>query len=151
PALALGVDPPDPMQMSEQPRKTNTGLLRGREYLGIMFVGVWMGGAALVCYLWPWGSVGGATLVEERAIAFSLLALSPLFHALNCRSPTLSIFGTRPLVPGPLALAVVTSGAIHLVSVLIPSLRPVFRTFPMDLFEWLVLILLSASIVPAIE
>src|SRR5207302_112672 len=74
PALALGVDPPDPTQMSEPPRKTNTGLLRGREYLGIVFVGLWMGGAALLTYFWPWDrGIGGASRLEERAAAFSLL------------------------------------------------------------------------------
>ena len=51
PALALGIDPPDPTQMTEPPRKANTGLLLAREYLGIAAVGVWMGGAGLLCYL----------------------------------------------------------------------------------------------------
>ena len=100
PALALGVDPPDDSQMSEAPRKTNTGLLTSREYLGISFVGVWMGACAIACYLWPWpydavpeGAVGA------RSIAFSLLAISPLFHAINCRSGTASFLSLRPILP----------------------------------------------------
>ncbi|MEO8878334.1 MAG: cation-translocating P-type ATPase [Polyangiaceae bacterium] len=151
PALALGIDPPDPTQMQEPPRKAKGGLLHRREYLDMAFVGVWMGAAALLVALWPWGEIGGPGRFEERAAAFSLLAISPLFHAFNCRSATFSIFQLHPKISKPLLIAVLASGAIHLVSVAIPSLRPVFRTFPMMAMEWLIVILLSASIIPAIE
>jgi Ca2+-transporting ATPase len=152
PALALGVDPPDDSQMSEAPRKAKTGLLTTREYLGISFVGVWMGACAIACYLWPWpydavpeGAVGA------RSIAFSLLAVSPLFHAINCRSGTASFLSLRPIFPAPLVIACALSFGIHLIAVVVPALRPVFRTFPMGGYEWGVLIALSASIIPAIE
>ncbi|WP_394831998.1 cation-translocating P-type ATPase [Pendulispora rubella] len=152
PALALGVDPPDATQMSEPPRKTTTGLLTTREYLGILYVGLWMGGAGLLTYFWPFEhGIGGSSRIEERAAAFSLLALSPLFHALSCRSATMSIAALKPKISGPLALAILLSGAIHLVSVFVPALRPVFRTYLMTGEEWLILLLLSASIVPGVE
>ncbi len=153
PALALGVDPPDPTQMMEPPRKAQSGLLGTRDYSAILGVGVWMGGTALACYLWPWksGDADGSVLHHARAIAFSLLALSPLFHAFNCRSPVSSIFAMRPLLSKPLLAGVVLSGAIHLVAILVPSLRPVFRTFQMSIYEWEVMLLLSASIIPTIE
>jgi P-type Ca2+ transporter type 2C len=151
PALALGVDPPDPTQMMEAPRKAQSGLLSARDYLAILGVGVWMGGTALACYLWRWQDPDGEVLHHARAIAFSLLALSPLFHAFNCRSPSVSVFAMRPLVSKPLVAAVVLSGAIHLVAVLVPSLRPVFRTYRMSSYEWGVMLLLSASIIPVIE
>jgi Ca2+-transporting ATPase len=152
PALALGVDPPDESQMSEPPRKAKTGLLTAREYLGISFVGVWMGACAIACYLWPWpvdavpeGAAGA------RAIAFSLLAVSPLFHAVNCRSGTASFLSLRPILPRALIGACLVSFAIHLVAVIPPLLRPVFRTYPMGTYEWTLLFALSASIIPAIE
>jgi Ca2+-transporting ATPase len=151
PALALGVDPPDPTQMMEPPRKARSGLLGSREYWGITAVGLWMGGAALACYLWPWSATDPLLLVRARAIAFSLLALSPLFHAFNCRSPTVSALTIKPLLSKPLVLAVVLSGSIHLVAVLVPSLRPIFRTHALSLHEWEVMLLLSASIIPVIE
>jgi hypothetical protein len=33
----------------------------------------------------------------------------------------------------------------------VPTLRPVFQTFPMDSREWGLLLVLSASIVPGVE
>jgi P-type Ca2+ transporter type 2C len=156
PALALGIDPPDPTQMLEPPRKPSQGLLGEREYLGICAVGVWMGGAALVCYVLPWSTSGHAIDPFDagrntaRAVAFSLLALSPLFHAGNCRSKSASVFSLRPLISLPLAVAIVLSAGIHML-VFVPGLRPVFRTSWLTLPQWVVLLALSASIVPAAE
>jgi Ca2+-transporting ATPase len=153
PALALGVDPPDPTQMQEPPRKPTSGLLGAREYLGIGAVGLIMGGLAILCYVWPWAGVAGESKpgAFARAMAFSLLALSPLFHALNCRSATASFLKLRPVLPRPLLLAIVLSAAIHLVAIVFPSLRSVFDTYALDDTQWLILIGLSASIVPMIE
>jgi Ca2+-transporting ATPase len=151
PALALGVDPPDPTQMREPPRKRTADLLAVRDWLGIGFVGVWMGGAAMVCHLLHWRAGDSLAVERGRAIAFSLLALSPLLHAFNCRSATASVFALRPLVPAALLGAVVVSAGIHLLAVLVPAVQPVFRTFAMDGSEWALLLAMSASIVPAVE
>src|SRR6185436_10578510 len=100
---------------------------------------------------WPWTLPGVDRFEYGRAIAFSLLALSPLFHALNCRSATASIFSLRPVLPIALLASMLVSAAIHLVAVLVPSLREVFKTYSLTGTEWLVLVALSASIVPMIE
>jgi Ca2+-transporting ATPase len=151
PALALGVDPPDPTQMREPPRKRTGSLLGARDWLGMAFVGAWMGGAAILCYLIPLSPDDPLAVKHARAIAFSLLALSPLLHAFNCRSATSSILSLRPVLPLALCAAVLLSAGIHLVAVLVPSLRPVFQTFVMSSAEWTMLLLLSASIIPGVE
>ena len=151
PALALGVDPPDATQMQEPPRKRTAGLLGLRAWLGMAFIGVFMGGAAIACYLAPARVDDPLAMKHGRAIAFSLLALSPLFHAYNCRSKTASVLSLRPLLPLALVAATVVSAGIHLIAILVPGLRPVFKTFPMTAGEWTLLLLLSASIIPAVE
>ncbi|MBX3234479.1 MAG: cation-translocating P-type ATPase [Labilithrix sp.] len=151
PALALGVDPPDPTQMMEPPRRSTSGLLSPRDYLGIATVGVLMGGLAVACYFWPWNAAPEIYQDYARAMAFSLLALSPLFHALNCRSATASILVLRPMLPLALLIAVLVSAGIHLIAIVVPSLREVFQTFELGGYEWLILLALSASIVPMIE
>jgi Ca2+-transporting ATPase len=151
PALALGVDPPDATQMMEPPRKATSGLMGAREYLGIGAVGVLMGGLAILCYVWPWDTDASILPGYARAMAFSVLALSPLFHALNCRSPTSSIFAMKPFLPATLLLGTVISAGIHLVALLVPSLRLVFKTYELSAHDWLLLVALSASIVPMIE
>jgi Ca2+-transporting ATPase len=151
PALALGVDPPDASQMREPPRGSGEGLLGKREYVGITYVGIWMGIVSIGVLWLGTGSAADPEGLHARAMAFSILALSPLFHAFNCRSTTASIartgfFGSRPLVA-----AVAISLAIHLVAVLVPVLQPVFKTYPMSLREWLVMLGCAASIIPIVE
>jgi Ca2+-transporting ATPase len=149
PALALGIDPPDPHLMKEPPRSTTEGLLVRRDYLGILYVGAFMGAAAVALY--GMSSQDEDSLFRTRALAFSLLALSPLFHAWSCRSPLMSLFSAKPLISLPLLGAVIASAAIHLVAVLVPGLRPVFRTYAMSADEWMLLLVLAALVVPAVE
>ncbi len=149
PALALGVDPPSPDQMREAPRRVGEALLVTRDYLGMLFVGVVMGGLSLFYYVRA--SRHEIDMDFATAAAFSLLALSPMFHAASCRSPSVSLFAARPLVPRALLLAVLASTAIHLVSVLVPPLRPVFKTFPMSGAQWIELLVLAALVVPVVE
>lgn len=151
PALALGVDPPDPTQMREPPRGRRAGLLAVRDWLGIGFVGAWMGAAAMVVYLVPLSPERSLSGSHGRALAFSLLALSPLLHAINCRSPTVSFLKLRPLFPRALLGAIALSAGIHLIAVLLPRLRPVFQTFAVSGPQWALLLGLSASIIPAVE
>ncbi|MGH7298301.1 MAG: cation transporting ATPase C-terminal domain-containing protein, partial [Polyangiaceae bacterium] len=103
------------------------------------------------CYLVPMNAADPLAMKHARAIAFSLLALSPLLHAFNCRSATASFLSLRPVLPLALVGAVVISACIHLVAVLVPELRPVFKTFALTGAEWGLLLALSASILPGVE
>lgn len=150
PALALGVDPPDPAQMERPPRSSRRGLLQTRDYLGIMYVGLLMGAAAAYLYAWP-PPFFDLDPDWSRAMAFSLLAVAPLFHAWSSRSPTQSIFTLRPLISQPLLLACVLSFGIQLVAVSFPTLRPVFHTHEMSPSHWIVIAGLAVGIVAAVE
>ncbi|MBI4701420.1 MAG: cation-transporting P-type ATPase [Deltaproteobacteria bacterium] len=149
PALALGVDPPDRKLMDEPPRAAEDGLLGRRDLLGIAYVGVVMGGAAVALY--ALSPQDGPALGRARALAFTLLALSPLMHSLSCRSPRRSILSLRPVLSAPLMAAVAASTAIHLVAVLVPTLQPVFKTFPVTLAQWALVLALAALVIPAVE
>ncbi len=151
PALALGVDPPTKTQMHEPPRRASEPLLRLDDVIGIAVVGVAMGAAAIACYFVGMPGDAESAPYRARALAFSLLALSPLFHAFSCRSKRESVFTISPRFSKPLLLAAALSAAIHFTAILIPSLRPIFRTFPMSATEWTFLLLMSASILPIVE
>jgi Ca2+-transporting ATPase len=149
PALALGVDPPDANLMTEPPRSTTEGLLATRDYLGILYVGVCMAAAALYFYITA--TQQGTSLLQARACAFSALALAPLFHAWSCRSPSRSLFASKPFFSVPLIVACLASATIHLVTLLVPGLRPVFKTYALTGAEWVTLIVIALLILPAVE
>jgi hypothetical protein len=69
-----------------------------------------------------------------------------------CSSGITCVQGTNVTnLPIALVASIVLSAGIHLVSVLVPQLRDVFKTYELSGFEWIVLVALSAAIVPMIE
>ena len=150
PALALGIEPPDPAQMRAAPRQLVNQLFTRIDYLGIGLAGLVMGLLALGLYAAPqW-----TRLVDPhkaRTLAFAVLGFAPLFHVWNCRSRDRSLVAQRPLFSLPLIGAALLSGVIHLTSLAVPFLRPIFHTYPLALMDWLVVVVLSSSIIPAIE
>jgi Ca2+-transporting ATPase len=150
PALALGIDPPDPSQMREKPRPLSEGLMGAREYLGIAFVGVIMAAAA-IGVLYVGAGPDDPEHLQARAMAFTILAVSPLFHAFNCRSSSASVFEVGFTSNRALLLAVATSAVIHFSAVVVPFLQPIFKTYPMSAQEWAITLGLSAAIIPAVE
>jgi Ca2+-transporting ATPase len=149
PALALGVDPSHDDSMKEPPRREGERLLGGLDYLGVLFVGAVIGLGAVALY--ALAEATGAPLERARTQAFTLLALAPLFHAWSCRSPIRSLFSARPLLSPALLVAVLASIAIHLAALWFPALRPLFATHPLSAREWLLVLGLSAAVIPAVE
>jgi Ca2+-transporting ATPase len=133
PALALGIDPKDPDQMSKPPREAGIRLMSTREWLGLLGVGTVMAAAALFVFWWAGGGgahahVDASALARARALCFTLLSISPMFHALNCRSETRSIFAlglfTNRAIWGAFAIGV----ALVAMALYVPVLNPVFKT-----------------------
>ncbi len=155
PALALGVDPPEPGQMAEAPRSPDAPILGRAEWISVGLVGLMMGLGAMIIYwlpVWPAGLTAHEVSRSKLTMVFTMLALSPLSHAFNCRSRTASIFRlglfTNPLLVG----AVVISGLIHLLSLAVPALLPVFHTdHAWSATEIAVVVGLSLLPVPAVE
>ncbi|MCB9616322.1 MAG: HAD-IC family P-type ATPase [Sandaracinus sp.] len=155
PALALGLEPAEPGQMDRPPRPVAEGVLRARELWSILGIGALMGGAALLVYALPsiaptLFSVGDPN-AQARTMAFSLLAFSPLFHAFGVRSATSSLFSIGLFSNRWLWLAVLTSAGVHCLAVLVPPLRPVFHTTPLDATQWGIVLGLAALPLPVVE
>ncbi len=155
PALALGIDPPEPGQMREAPRGPREPILDRRAWIDVVLVGALMAAAAMAIYWLPlWDATQTAYEVQRSKLTmvFTLLALSPLAHAFNCRSRSVSI-ARLGLFSNPwLVGAVLVSASIHAVSIAVPALQPVFRTDHVwSLREGLIVVGLSLLPVPALE
>jgi Ca2+-transporting ATPase len=96
-------------------------------------------------------SSSGSDSTGASTMAFSLLALSPLVHAWSCRSPSTSIIRQRPLVSWPLVVAVAASASLQLFAVFIPALRPIFHTDTLPRRDWLLVLVGTVAVLPAVE
>lgn len=147
PALALGVDPASKNIMKRKPVKSGTLFERGlvvrvclhgafisAATIGAFQVGVHMGGHAV-----------GMTM------AFLVLSISQLLHALNQRSNTESIFSTGNGHNPHLLLSIVASALVLVMILLVPYFRTVFSLCLLTAREWRIVLLFAILPLLAVE
>ncbi len=145
PAMALGVDPPAPGVMDRRPRPPKEGIFARGLGSKIAFRGLLIGISTLVVFalsLGPWG----LGLREARSMALATLILSQLFHVFDARAEDRSFLEVG-LLSNPWAVMAVLSSIAMLVSVLyVPWLSHLFKTDPLALGDWVVVVIASGFI-----
>lgn len=139
PALALGVDPVSKNIMRHKPVKSGTLFERGL-VIRVILHGLFITVATLGAY---WYGLKTADYPVAMTMAFLVLAISQLFHALNQRSNTESVFSRQGRVNWFLFLAMLLSGAILAAVVCLPSLESFFSLVMLNAKQWEVVMLFS--------
>ena len=153
PALALAVDPAEKNSMNKKPKKEKGIFTKGMTWR-VVYQGIMIGLLTLVAFI-----VGLATPgIEDdetkikigQTMAFCVLALSELVHVFNVRDNKNSIFKTKVLNNSKLVLAILASGALMFVILLVPALRDIFNiaTLPVqNILEVVILVFAPIIIV----
>jgi Ca2+-transporting ATPase len=135
PALALGLEPPEPDVLDEPPHDPRAPILTRADFRRILREGAVLGTSALAGYLLAGGATGAA---RARMIVFHGLTLSQIVHGISCRSETHGIEAVLFRPPNPtLYGAVAASGALQLAVQLFPVTRRLFGLVPLGLGECL--------------
>jgi len=158
PALAMGVDPPDPDVMSRKPRNPREPILTRKSVYFIIYSGIIIAVFTLLLfflYSYPEYAAGEPIeyIIENgpaRTVAFSMLIMFQMVMALNIRKEEHSLIGKEFFRNPYLLLAITSSIVLHLVVVYTPFLQPFFHTIPIGLFDW-VIILVVASVLIIID
>ena len=82
---------------------------------------------------------------------FIVLACSQLFHSFNCRNMTESIFKLGFFSNSKLVFANMRSFLLQMSVVYVPFLRAAFKTEPLDMLEWTVVVVISSFPLWAME
>jgi Ca2+-transporting ATPase len=95
PAIALGLEPPEPDVLDKPPHDPKAPILAASDFRRILREGSVMGVAALIGYFSLGGGAGGA---RASTVTFHGLTCGQLLHSLSCRSESrgLSIEVSRP-------------------------------------------------------
>ena len=149
PALALGVDPIPGDIMEREPRDPKENPINREMFFMIVLVGIIM----LV------GTLGifqlhrhlGYGVTEARTVAFTTLVMFQLFFVFSVRSPRQSLNLAGFLANPKLILAVLVSASLQLIVVYLPPLQPVFDTASLGILEWVLILLVSSSVIFIIE
>jgi len=139
PALALGLDPPDPGQMQRPPRPRHEGVVTRRMWFGIIFVGAIM--AAGTLFIFDASTRGGViegfgNVPYAQTMAFTTLVLFQLFNVFNARSDERSAFDGlfhNPWLWGALALSLLLQVSV----IYVPFLQSAFSTVSLTGADWL--------------
>ena len=157
PALALGVDPPEPGIMKQKPRPIHQKILSKEFIANFMITGIFIGIIVVSGYfysLYSQGWIWGESLTRESSIyiksstfAFVLLVIIQMFHAFNSRSLKHSI--TKLGIFSNLHLwgAIIISVAFTISVTEIPLLQNYLKTTSLSLKEWGIITVLGASVI----
>ncbi|MDH5626303.1 MAG: cation-translocating P-type ATPase, partial [Nitrospira sp.] len=138
PALALAVDPKAPDLMKRKPRKPEAQLLDGGRLAAIAVEGLMLGAIALGAF--AYSLYGLRQDVEEaRTVAFTVLVIVQLVHAVNCRSERWSLFQVGVTTNRPLLLAVILSFGIQVAVLTVPAAAPIFKVVPLPIEDWVLM------------
>jgi Ca2+-transporting ATPase len=148
PALALGVDPPDPGVMNQPPRPRGEDVITRRMWAGILFVGTVMAAGTLLVLdaSLPGGLIEGpGTLGYGQTMAFTTLVMFQLFNVFNARSDERSAF--EGLFSNHWVWAAVgLSLLLHAAVIYVPFLQQAFSTTAISLADWLYCTAVASSV-----
>ncbi|CAB1128525.1 P-type calcium transport ATPase (sporulation) [Candidatus Hydrogenisulfobacillus filiaventi] len=145
PALALGVDPPDPETMARPPRPPGESLFARGLGVRIAVRGLLIGLSTLLVFEWALGP-GGASLQGARTMALATLILSQLLHVFDVRAEDRGLLAVG-LFSNPWAVVAVLTSTLMLLAVLyVPTLAAAFRVEPLGIRRWAVVLLASAFV-----
>jgi len=158
PALALGVDPPDPDVMDRNPRDPREQILTGARIARMAAMAVVMMAGTIGVYLYAageFGKVDEITHARASLMAFTTFVLFQMFNMFSARFERLSVFGRHTLTNGKLWIALATVLALQVLAVVWDPLQKLITgdsvVATLSPIDWLLMTVIAASIVLAAE
>jgi len=153
PALALGVDPPEPRLMAHPPRNPRSSVITHRMWIGIGVASVVMAAGTLLLLdaSLPGGLIEGEGDVRYgRTMAFNVLVLYQLVATLSVRSDEVSAFVAtfeNRWLWASLAVGLTFQFAV----LYVPALQRGFGTVGLSVRDWVVCFAVATSVLLARE
>jgi len=142
PALALGTEKGEPDIMNRKPRDAKEPILNKSLIAEIIMLSVAQTVAVLIAFRWAIVNYNGDLLIA-RTVAFTGLVLVELLMAFTCRSERYSVIKLGIFTNKSLIWATITSSVLMLAVLYVPFLQPIFKTYPLALKDWGIILLLS--------
>jgi len=153
PAIALGMEKAEEDIMERPPRDPEEGIFANKLGVRIIYQGVIIAVLTLISFLIGYFHTylsEETRQVTAMTMAFFTLSLCEIFHSINLRSSTRSIFrvkGNNRL----LLLAMLAAFALTLTVIYIPGLNTVFELTALSATDLLISLGLAVSIIPIVE
>ncbi len=154
PALALGMEKPEPDVMKRKPRDSREGVFAGGLGAAVFYQGFLVTIITLISYfIGHWFETGNFEItdsIDGTTMAFLTLAMCVVFHSFNMRSLRGSIFtlkGQNKWLWGAGILSLILSSAV----VLIAPVAEIFGMVAISWTEFFIALGLGFAIIPLVE
>ena len=135
PALAIGLEPPEPDIMERPPRPPRAPVISWSRGIQIVVHGTLVAAVCLVAFWLAWQ--GDDTRVRHaRTVTFCVAAFAQLFFAIGCRSDHRTAIQLGFFTNPALVMAVVLSALVQLAVVMLPPTQSVLEVGAIPLGEW---------------
>ncbi|MDM8083733.1 HAD-IC family P-type ATPase [Cellulomonas cellasea] len=147
PAMALGLDRPDPGVMRRPPRAVGECILTGPRILRITLSALVMAiGALAVLELAPGPEPQADVATTAGTLAFTTFVFSQVFNLLNVRSREASVFTRATFTNRALWLALAAIVVLQVLVVQTPALQGFFTTTALTGGQWLVAVAVASAV-----
>lgn len=134
PALALGIDQPEPELMEQPPRKREEGVFGGGLWFRLAVRGWFISMVTILAFSY---ALSSGDILRAQTIAFATLITSQLAYVFECRSGEGRVFWVKSRPANrPLLAAVGSSFMLMCLVIYLPALNPIFYTVPLNLRDW---------------
>jgi Ca2+-transporting ATPase len=139
--IALAFEPKEKDVMEKKPEDPKTPLLTGEMKTIIFGFGVFT--SIILFGLFLWLLKLNLPLAEIRTIIFAALSIDTFFYAFSCKNLRKNIWQYNPFSNLYLIASILFSFFMLLIAVYLPPFQSLLRTVPLNLFDWLVLLVLG--------
>ena len=149
PPMALSLEAPDKGLMQQKPRSAKEGLVSKRVIIASLALGLLIAFQSLGVLAWALDE--GIPLPKIQTLIFTLVVISLMFNAFNWRSEKESVFSLGIFTNKALIYAVLSTVLLQLAAIYIPILQIAFRTVPLTLSDWAMILPLASTTFIAME
>jgi P-type Ca2+ transporter type 2C len=147
--IALAFEPGEKNVDQRPPRNPREGIMSRVLIQRTVIVGLVIAVGVIVKFVY--GIQYGENLDHARTMAVTTMVFFQFFQAVNSRSEIQSIFRLSPFSNPFLIYALLASTFAQLAVVYAPPLQWVFRTVPLTVLEWLLVLGVSLSVILVVE
>ena len=147
--MALSVEAPDKGLMKQKPIRSKEGLVSKRMILSSLGLGLLIALQSLGVIHWALNEE--VPLTKIQTLIFTLVVISLMFNAFNWRSEKSSVFSLGLFTNRSLIYAVLSTVLLQLAAIYIPILQTAFRTVPLSLSDWGIIIPLASTTLIVME
>jgi len=144
--VALAFEPGEPGIAKRKPRPVKEGILNGRLIERLGGVGIVLAAGTIVSFWWAMNQSGG-DLDIARTVAMTQMVVFQFFHVVNCRSLDRSIFKINFFSNKFLFVSMTAAMFAHLAVLHVGFLQKVFKTVPLDLEQWIVIVGIGSLVI----